>query len=660
MDSLEFVILAKDKFSNTFGKLTNMLPSVKTLAIGAGTGIAAAGTALIAMTKSTATAHDKIQKLSDQIGNSVEFLSRMQVAANFSGVAVETTNKSIQKLQVGIGDAGRGIGTAKEAFERLNLSIHDTNGNLLTSEQIMPELADKLHDISNATERAELASKLFGQRGIEMLQILNSGSAGLKKMTDEADRFGVTISAKAGANAAAFNDMLYRNQLAMTGLRNVIAEDVMPIMTGLGNRIANFVVNNRDEIIKFGIKFVEVMGQVAEKGAYAVAVLVDSWRGLRMLWEVLKIGFSEFERLYFVGLNELAEKYKSFLEVINVRGVFDNAIAETNAFATNTASAIDHLDKLSNSAWQNLNALAYEKTAISQVESFSQKVRETLAEIKAEGNVGASIAPTGIGIFSDANLAKTQANVAANMSSQIKAQEDLQALKEQYLMTETERIDEWYVEQLNKYQEDKEAQAIIDEIYDVRQRQARQKSDKNEQQLKERQSKALNLIAQQGGKAGFALSQAAAIPQALMSTYTAAIDAYKALSGIPLIGPALGIAAAAAATSYGMQQVASIRSQKYSVAGAAHGGIENIPRERTYLLDAGERVLSPNQNRDLTDYINRGDSSGIIVQQLIIEVMPNATHPGALLSMTKRDWQNIAEDRIIPALREIEATGFGI
>ncbi len=37
--------------------------------------------------------------------------------------------------------------------------------------------------------------------------------------------------------------------------------------------------------------------------------------------------------------------------------------------------------------------------------------------------------------------------------------------------------------------------------------------------------------------------------------------------------------------------------------GAAHGGLDNVPDESTYLLQRGERVLSPRQNQDLTRFI---------------------------------------------------------
>ena len=40
----------------------------------------------------------------------------------------------------------------------------------------------------------------------------------------------------------------------------------------------------------------------------------------------------------------------------------------------------------------------------------------------------------------------------------------------------------------------------------------------------------------------------------------------------------------------------------------AHSGIDNIPQEGTWLLDKGERVLSPRQNKDLTSYLDGKNS----------------------------------------------------
>ena len=72
-------------------------------------------------------------------------------------------------------------------------------------------------------------------------------------------------------------------------------------------------------------------------------------------------------------------------------------------------------------------------------------------------------------------------------------------------------------------------------------------------------------------KAYFQIQKAISVAQTIMSTYEAAQNAYKSLSGIPYVGPALGIAAAATATAAGLARVAAIRAQSYAIGGEVKG-----------------------------------------------------------------------------------------
>lgn len=79
-------------------------------------------------------------------------------------------------------------------------------------------------------------------------------------------------------------------------------------------------------------------------------------------------------------------------------------------------------------------------------------------------------------------------------------------------------------------------------------------------------------LAQSGNEKVAAIGKAAAIAQGLIDTYKASIAAYSAMAGIPVVGPALGAAAAAAVTAAGLANVASIRSQSTNIPGYRKGG----------------------------------------------------------------------------------------
>lgn len=122
-------------------------------------------------------------------------------------------------------------------------------------------------------------------------------------------------------------------------------------------------------------------------------------------------------------------------------------------------------------------------------------------------------------------------------------------------------------------------------------------------------------------KALFAMSKAFGIAQATMNL-TLAIS--QAMADPTALSPLQKFANMAAIASAGASLVSQISSA--AMTGMAHDGISNVPREGTWLLDKGERVLSPQQNADFTRFINGGGNGGggvgggvTIIQQITIQ-----------------------------------------
>lgn len=95
---------------------------------------------------------------------------------------------------------------------------------------------------------------------------------------------------------------------------------------------------------------------------------------------------------------------------------------------------------------------------------------------------------------------------------------------------------------------------------------------------------------------------------ALASQQMAAINAFAATAAIPLVGPVLAPAAAAAAIAATTPMVGAVAS--LSIAGMAHDGIDSIPSEGTWLLDKGERVVDRRTNSDLKEFLSERESKG--------------------------------------------------
>lgn len=162
---------------------------------------------------------------------------------------------------------------------------------------------------------------------------------------------------------------------------------------------------------------------------------------------------------------------------------------------------------------------------------------------------------------------------------------------------------------------------------------------------------ALIMIGRGQSKTMFEMGKAFAIASAMMRIPNAAIGAYEALSWIPMVGPALGAAAAAAAIAFGMAQAELIRRQSYeprALGGPVYPGEAYWVGERgpePFIPDRPGRIVS---NRDAR---NLGGAS-VFVSEIRIE-FPNIKDADSLYNMDRTAF----EDTIAEALREGIAKG---
>jgi hypothetical protein len=166
-----------------------------------------------------------------------------------------------------------------------------------------------------------------------------------------------------------------------------------------------------------------------------------------------------------------------------------------------------------------------------------------------------------------------------------------------------------------------------------------------------RLTQALEALAESHGGALARSAKALAVAEALIAAYLAGS---KALASVPF---PFNLAAAAAVTAEGLATVERIRRVNI-----AHGGLEDVPQDGTFLLQSGERVLSAPQNRDLTRFLSDASGSAaenprVVIQNLTIHVLENATNAQALLNMDTAALRQVVSDRIIPMLDDLARLG---
>lgn len=246
---------------------------------------ASAAITLAFATKRAADHADELGKTAQKIGVTVEALSRLEFAAKLSDVSLEQLSTGLRKLSQNMLEVASGRGAqAKQAFDALGITVTDAAGKLRSADVVLTELADRFSRMEDGSLKTALAMNTLGRSGAELIPLLNEGATGLKAMSDESDRLGLTLNTRTVNAAEGFNDSLTRIQAAFDGIANQILVAVTPGMEQLSAAVSNpefqqamvqlaqslvTIATQMANIVALGPKFVALINLIASAGTSA-------------------------------------------------------------------------------------------------------------------------------------------------------------------------------------------------------------------------------------------------------------------------------------------------------------------------------------------------------------------------------------------------------
>ena len=235
----KYVIRLEDKTKRAFKAIGRSLKKVTKAIFSLKTGfISAAGIAGLGyLIKRSMDATDEMAKMSRAIGVSVEELQALRHAAALGGLQSTQLDKAVQKLAINMADMSRGVGLAKDVFEKHNISVTKTDGSLRSVMDVMSDVADVTAGMTNATEKADLAYKLFGARGAKMINMLGGGSVAMHEAMKEAEKLGLVMSAETAAGVEKANDAMTRLGAFLTSSFRQSIAYVAPLIETITNSL---------------------------------------------------------------------------------------------------------------------------------------------------------------------------------------------------------------------------------------------------------------------------------------------------------------------------------------------------------------------------------------------------------------------------------------
>ena len=234
---------------------------------------------LMSITKESAEYAKEVKTLASVTGQSVEEVQEWQYASDMLGVTYDRVKDSLKEITNKMQEAQNGSEDTAKAFETLGVKLEDTDGNLRSADAVFYDVIDSLGNMSNQAERDALAMDLMSESAQELNPLIEVGSEGLKKYTDEAHEMGYVLdneAVEALAATDAAQQKLLKTQEAVT---KQISAEYAPYMTEALGDTADFIQKIGKAFVESGVvdKFGSILSsatQILEPlGDLTVAVL---------------------------------------------------------------------------------------------------------------------------------------------------------------------------------------------------------------------------------------------------------------------------------------------------------------------------------------------------------------------------------------------------
>lgn len=281
-----------------------------------GVGAIAAGAGMYKMATSSAETTDRIDKLSQKIGMSRKGFQEMDFIASQSGMSIESLQVGFKTLRSSMEQAEKGTGNGAKAFAALGVSVTDSNGSLRDQEEVFNEAVNKLQAMEDGTEKAMLATKLFGKSGQEMMPLLNGAAGSMDAMRQQANDLGLVLGDDAINAGVAFTDTMDQLQRSFGTAVAAIGVEFMPMIT----KFADFIIANMPTIQAVVQTVFDVLATAISVAVEWLSLIVDAIAGVVetvIEWVQSNSGsMDDLKSMFEEKISSIVDFFKSFFELL--------------------------------------------------------------------------------------------------------------------------------------------------------------------------------------------------------------------------------------------------------------------------------------------------------------------------------------------------------
>lgn len=219
-----------EKASTFSSKLSSGIGTVAKWGTAIAGGATVAGTALVGFATKSASTADNIDKMSQKIGISRQAYQELDFICSQSGTSVDTLQAGMKSLTSAMDGAKSGTKANVEQFERLGVAVTNSDGTFRSQEDVMWDTLSALQGMEDQTEKARLATELFGRSGTELMPLLNGEAGSIEEMKKQAHDLGLVLDDELIDNGVNLTDSLDQTKRAFQSIGTQLGASLMPIV----------------------------------------------------------------------------------------------------------------------------------------------------------------------------------------------------------------------------------------------------------------------------------------------------------------------------------------------------------------------------------------------------------------------------------------------
>lgn len=562
------------KASRSLGQVKDKVKTVSKAFVAATTAATALGSVIV---KSSVQSAKEVKNLSVAAGLGTKEFQEYAFAAKTAGIEQEKFSDILKDVNDRVGDfLSTGGGPMLDFFENIAPKVGVTAEQFkkLNSREALQLYVDSLEKANVSQQEFTFYMEAMASDATMLLPLLKNNGAAMNALAGEADALGLALSDIDNQNLVDAGAAVNKLSGIASRSANIFASELAPIVTAVAKDIEKHFLeaggSTEESLRKVANAAADTFATVLEEAARVVGVIEQNP-------DIAKFGILGYAVLGKKGavlgatVGAMAEGIKATLVDMGLKS--SDAIDPINQRLETLQTKMSNIDKAI--ATMELFGDVPPEVMDDFIEKYTLMQLE-VSELKGQLEEGTPAFQE----YNEMFDAGTESSISFAEAMQKAAQSirDARAAQDEGgIVSEDDgdsTQDEKLKSQFDAFQQFRENMSRVEKDYNDIDYAAVKANEERKTALKKAHWKTalsgasqafgnLSSLMSSENKKQFEIGKAAAKAQTVIDTYASAQSAYKSLAGIPVVGPALGAAAAGAAVVAGMARLSAINSTSF-------------------------------------------------------------------------------------------------